>query len=143
MDKYFPISPHALRHRPSFYNTHVPKLYNSSMNHQMKINTEDYESIKSGAKDLEIRLYDEKRKQVTLNDTITFSKLPNLDETITKKVLGMVVFSNFIELFNNIDGTKAGWKSGDTPEKMALDMEKYYSKDDQKTYGVIGIFLGD
>ncbi|MBP7785838.1 RNA-binding protein [Patescibacteria group bacterium] len=113
------------------------------MNHQMKLNPEAYESIKSGTKNLEIRLYDEKRQQIALKDTITFSKLPILDETITKKVVGLVVFSNFIELFKNVDGTKAGWKSDDPSEKMALDMEKYYSKDDQTTYGVIGIFLED
>jgi ASC-1-like (ASCH) protein len=112
------------------------------MNHQMKLNPNPYEQIESGIKDLEIRLYDEKRQQIKVGDTITFKKLPDLNQEITKKVIGYVVFKDFITLFNNVEGVRAGWKVIDTPESMAKNMEKYYSIEKQQQFGVMGIFLG-
>ncbi len=111
------------------------------MNHQMKLNPSPYEQIAAGVKDLEIRLYDEKRQQIKVGDTITFKKLPELTEELTKKVIGYVVFTDFVTLFSNVDGKRAGWIETDTPESMAKDMEKYYPIEKQQEFGVMGIFL--
>jgi ASC-1-like (ASCH) protein len=111
------------------------------MNHQMKLNPKAFDLIQAGKKDLEVRLYDEKRKQLAVGDTITFYKLPEKVETITKKVIGLVIFANFVDLFKNVDGTRAGWEAGVLPEKMAEHMRKFYSQEQQDEFGVLGIFI--
>jgi hypothetical protein len=56
-------------------------------------------------------------------------------------VIGYVVFENFIEMFSNIDGTLAGWKKGISAKEMADDMGEFYSLEEQRNFGVMGIFL--
>jgi ASC-1-like (ASCH) protein len=56
-----------------------------NMNHEMKLKPQPFVQIESGDKILEIRLYDQKRKNIQVGDTITFRKLPELKETLTKK----------------------------------------------------------
>lgn len=45
-------------------------------NHNMKLNEEPFDMMKSGIKDIEYRLNDEKRRQIQIGDTITFYKRP-------------------------------------------------------------------
>lgn len=45
------------------------------MNHEMKLNPAPYAAIKTGKKNIELRLNDEKRQQVKVGDTITFSNI--------------------------------------------------------------------
>ena len=42
--------------------------------HQMKLVTEAYDSIASGKKVIESRLFDEKRQRIMVGDKITFSE---------------------------------------------------------------------
>lgn len=41
----------------------------------MKLQPQPFEAIKSGRKDIEMRLYDEKRKQIKKKDLIEFTSL--------------------------------------------------------------------
>jgi len=56
------------------------------MEHQMKLNESPFEKIRSGEKIIEIRLYDDKRKNINIGDIIIFSKLPDLKEILSVKV---------------------------------------------------------
>ena len=42
------------------------------MIHNMKLNKKTFNNIKNGIKQIELRLYDEKRALINLNDTIVF-----------------------------------------------------------------------
>ena len=104
--------------------------------HNMKLNNKPFCSIKNGMKTVELRLNDEKRKKVKVGDTIIFENIDNL-EKISVLVLKIHKFDNFEKLYEKIDKTLIGYSS----EEIALssDMEKYYSIEQQKKYGVLGI----
>ena len=52
------------------------------MIYEMKLQNAPFQSIKSGAKDIEMRLYDEKRKLINIGDIITFVSNETKEELI-------------------------------------------------------------
>lgn len=95
----------------------------------MKLGNEPFVDIKNGAKKIEIRLNDEKRQKIKINDYLEFTNVETL-EIIYVKVTNLYKFSTFEELFKKIE-------SG----RQAKDMYLYYSIADEVKYGVIGIEL--
>ena len=49
------------------------------MVHEMKLNDKAFNNIKNGIKKFELRLYDDRRKNISLGDTIIFHNLNNID----------------------------------------------------------------
>ena len=47
------------------------------MEHELKLQPRYYEYILNGSKDIEIRLYDEKRQKINIGDIIIFKKNQN------------------------------------------------------------------
>lgn len=99
------------------------------MLHKMKLQNNPYNSILFGNKDIEMRLYDEKRGLINIGDIIEFT---NMDTGNTFKV---EVIN--LDLYNSFDKERLGYKK----EELANyeDMEKYYSKEEIDKYGVVGI----
>jgi len=58
----------------------------------MKLDSEMFSRIKSGSKKIEIRLFDEKRQQISVGDTIIFTNTNNSAEQITVKVIDLTKF---------------------------------------------------
>ena len=50
------------------------------MEHKLKLQETYYNYMKNGTKQIELRLYDEKRKLINVSDIIKFYKEPNLYE---------------------------------------------------------------
>ncbi len=109
------------------------------MTHQMKLNPWAFEQISNKVKTYEIRLYDEKRKDLKIGDKIEFLELPLLKNKLKAKVLNLLLADSFEELFTMFDPVLAGWESEDSPKKCSEDMSKYYPKEDQDHYGVVAI----
>lgn len=106
--------------------------------HEMKLQGEYYNYILNGTKRIEIRLYDEKRRKVKLGDTIKFLKEPNLKESFKAKVIGLLKYNTFEDMFKDFDISILADKSM-TKEELLKALEKFYSEDKQKEYGVLGI----
>lgn len=49
------------------------------MIHKMNLQNGPYNSIKNGDKDIELRLYDEKRRKINVGDIIEFNNDENTD----------------------------------------------------------------
>ncbi len=108
--------------------------------HKMHLHTEPFESIVKGIKTIEIRLYDEKRKNITVGDSIQFIKKTNPHETITVFVLELITCRSFKELFHTIDHKQlCNFKL--TSQQFTNNMYKYYSPEEEKKYGVLGIII--
>jgi ASC-1-like (ASCH) protein len=107
----------------------------------MHLYPEPFEKIKSGKKTIEIRLYDEKRQKVKVGDIIVFHKLPDNTETIKVEVLGLSIFKSFRDLFSNFDKSKFGHDRGLSIEKEIQMQRAYYSEEEEKKYGVVGIHI--
>lgn len=106
------------------------------MIHEMRLNNDPFVLIKNGSKTIEMRLYDDKRRKIKDNDIIVFTNTTT-DETIKVKVINLYLYSNFEELYKNFDKISIGYAKNEVAN--ASDMEKYYSREEQLTYGVVGI----
>lgn len=102
----------------------------------MKLQPQPFEAIKSGRKDIEMRLYDEKRKQIKKEDLIEFTNLETGEKTLCK-VTDLHIFSSFKQLYAHFDKKRLGYHENETAKPS--DMEKYYPKSEQAQFGVIGI----
>lgn len=103
------------------------------MIHKMKLQESPFERIKNGTKTVEFRLYDEKRSKIKIGDQIEFSKLPDLQETILIDVLDLYREDTFENLFKKL------FTDEDEIKKKTKSMYQYYSPDEEKQYGVVGI----
>ncbi len=104
----------------------------------MNLDPEPYEKIKSGQKTIELRLYDEKRRKIRLGDEIVFSDT-DTGETLRTRVLKLHCFRSFAELYRALPLLQCGYTEEDIARAQPSDMEQYYSIDDQREYGVVGI----
>ncbi|MEI3529716.1 MAG: ASCH domain-containing protein [Bacilli bacterium] len=104
--------------------------------HKMNLNDGPFTRIKSETKTIELRLNDEKRQLLKVKDLIEFTNRVTL-EVITVEVIGLYKYSNFEELYKHFDKIAMGYDKDDIANPK--DMEKYYSKEKQEKYGVIGI----
>lgn len=102
----------------------------------MKLRNDPFKMIKSGKKKIEMRLYDEKRKLIKVGDLIEFRNVDS-DEIIKVRVVNLYRFDSFKELYNSFDKKMLGYDNDDDGSYM--DMEKYYSYEEQGRYGVLGI----
>jgi ASC-1-like (ASCH) protein len=108
------------------------------MNHEMKLQPEYYNFILKGTKRIEIRLFDEKRQQIKIGDTIKFFKAPNFDESFITKVVGLLRYNTFDDMFKDFDISILADKSM-TKEGLIEILEQFYTKEEQEQYGVLGI----
>ena len=95
----------------------------------MKLQRQLFEKIKKEQKTIEMRLYDKKRRQIAVGDTITFCCE---DERLTVRVRALHRFPDFAALYGALPH---GMLGSDDPQ----DMEQYYSREEQQRYGVLGI----
>lgn len=105
---------------------------------EMKLQAEPFEKIVNGQKTVEMRLYDEKRKKLNVGDKIIFSKQGEEDEKVKVRITKLNTFKSFKELYSFYKDKKVlGYAE---KEKASFkDMEKYYSKEEQKREGVVAI----
>ena len=103
------------------------------MEHKMKLLERPFNEIKDGTKKVEFRLFDDKRKQIKIKDTIEFSKLPALTEKIKVEVQDLYQYPTFKELLENLGYT------GQELENKLKSMYSIYTKEQEEKYGVLGI----
>jgi len=103
----------------------------------MKLQPEPFAQIKSGTKTIEIRLFDEKRKQIVEGDTITFLRMDDTPNTIKTKVNDLVIFNTFADLFTAYKPECYGFKNAEDH----ISMYKYYSKEEGQEYRALAIHL--
>ena len=106
------------------------------MKYEMKLNNEPFKAIKNGAKTLELRLNDEKRKQLIVGDYIEFTNRVT-NEKLLVEVIDLFKYNSFEELYKHFNKIEMGYSINE--EANPKDMENYYSKEEQEKYGVLGI----
>lgn len=104
--------------------------------HEMHLQSEPFEMIKVGTKTIEMRLYDEKRRKISIGDTIEFTNEKN-GEKIIAKVINLYLFNSFKDLYERFDKKSIGYKDNEVANYK--DMSQYYSEEAINKDGVIGI----
>lgn len=107
------------------------------MIHKMRLKSEPFEKIGSGAKTIELRLNDEKRQQVKIGDFIEFTLIGTDSRKITTRVTALHQYNSFRELFSELPHKKFGLDRVPEPDFM----DKFYPPEKQEKYGTLGIEL--
>lgn len=103
--------------------------------HYMKLHPGPFRKTVEGAKHIEMRLNDQKRKEIAVGDRIVFTSREDSVEEVSVRVTELVPFSTFQEIFEAFSPAEYGGKSKD--EYAA--MYQYYTKEDEARYGVVAI----
>lgn len=106
------------------------------MKHEMKLHNQPFEKIKNGTKTIELRLNDEKRQLLKIKDIIEFTNRTT-QEKLLVEIDSLYKYPSFEELYKHFDKISMGYNENE--EANPKDMEKYYSKEEQDKYGVLGI----
>ena len=108
------------------------------MEHILKLQPKYFNYINDGTKRIELRLYDEKRQKIDIGDTIVFQKESELETSMKVKVIGLLRYNSFEELFKDFSIEILADKSM-TKQELINALEEFYTSEKQKQYGVLGI----
>ena len=109
------------------------------MIHEMQLNEKPFNNIDKGIKKIELRLYDEKRAKINLNDYIIFKNIADSTQTLKVKVVGLLRYNTFEDLFKDVDYNICG-PANSLSEKL-INIHKIYSEEEEKKYGILAIHV--
>ncbi|MCR5767677.1 MAG: ASCH domain-containing protein [Lachnospiraceae bacterium] len=107
--------------------------------HNMNLTPSPMEMIREGKKTIELRLFDEKRKQISIGDIIIFTNTENNNDLLYVKVEDLYIFDSFEELYRKLPLSECGYTENDIDSASPHDMDVYYPKEKQRLHGVVGI----
>ena len=116
-------------------------LWMSRPLHRMHLDPEAYAAIENGKKTIELRLYDEKRRRIQAGDILRFESTADELDVLYAQVTGMRFFASFDELYAALPLTACGYTAEEAKTASPRDMDRYYSPEEQKRWGVVGIEL--
>ena len=107
---------------------------------EMKLRLHDYvyDLIRNKTKDVEVRVNDEKRRQLHIGDTLIFINRGNEEEQTKVTVTNLVYFKNFKEVAENYSMERLYLKDTSKEEYVKL-FDEFYSQEDVEKYGVVAI----
>ena len=106
----------------------------------MKLQPNHFYYMKNGTKRIELRLNDEKRSKISVGDKIIFFKEPLLDESFETTVIKLLKYDYFENLIDDY-GIEICANKNITKQDLLNDLEKFYTKEKQSKYGVLGIMI--
>ena len=106
------------------------------MIHKMNLWNDSFIAIKEGWKTIEMRLNDDKRRKIQTGDIVEFTNISTL-EKMSCLVVKIYNYKTFEELYLNHSKVSIGYKEDETAKPE--DMLVYYSMEEIKNYGVLGI----
>jgi len=106
------------------------------MTHHMTLAADPFRAVQSGRKTVELRLYDEKRRQLKVGDEIVFTETGTA-ETVRVVVTALRRFPNFAALYACYDKAAMGYRGEETADPA--DMLSYYPKERVAEYGTLAI----
>lgn len=107
------------------------------MEHVMKLYDKIFDDLKNGNKKREYRLYDEKRKNIRVGDTIKFLKLPDLDEEFIVDVKDIEVFDNWYDCYAKYFDEDFKDRYGSVDDVVRDTYDNYYTKEKTDKYGCV------
>ncbi len=105
--------------------------------HHSHLHPEPFSLVSSGKKTLESRVFDEKRRTFKVGDQIIFINRANEAESVTTLVTALHKADSFRELF--ADESLRNKCSSNSLDVLLEGVGKYYSEEEQRTHGVVGI----
>lgn len=97
-----------------------------------------FDIVLERAKDVEVRVNDEKRRQLKVGDTLIFVKRPGETERLKALVKKLVYFSSFEEVLDAYEMGRLYLENTSYEEYLNL-MRQFYSDDEVKQNGIVAI----
>ncbi|MFL0488123.1 ASCH domain-containing protein [Bacillus sp. AFS054943] len=107
------------------------------MKHKMGLYNKPFQSIQSGKKVYEVRLYDKKRQLIKQGDEIVFTNLTTT-ETMVTKVTEIKRYERFQEMYEHIDKKLLDCENNSL-EEMLESTYKIYTKEQEGNLGTVAI----
>jgi ASC-1-like (ASCH) protein len=107
------------------------------MEHKMRLFKEPFDQIKDNIKHYEYRLNDDKRNLIKIGDTIEFRMVDNEGSRIRVKVLDLLHYNNFLDMFKDTFNDYL-YKYYNSPFEAAHSI-KIYSKEEIDRYKCLAI----
>lgn len=105
--------------------------------HTMRLRDEPFACIAAGRKTIELRLYDEKRRGIAVGDRVCFVHWDDPRRVLRAQVTALHLFPTFADLYAALPPAACGYGPDDCASPA--DMDRYYTKEEQSRYGVVGI----
>jgi len=102
----------------------------------MKLQPFPFDMIKQGKKIIEVRLFDEKRREIKIGDTIEFRRESEQIETVKTEVVGLLNYKTFADLIKDFPASYFGHPDTDDLSKSIFT---FYTKEQEEKYTVLGI----
>ncbi len=119
-----------------FYVSHI--LPNLDCRFSMSLHPEYYEMVRSGEKDIELRLYDEKRRRMRNGDMLLIYNAQNRNDYIRAKIVRLHIAKSFADLDTKISMPRTGFASLNA---LMSAISKFYDAEMESKYGIVGIEL--
>lgn len=106
----------------------------------MGLYEEYFRAIKDGKKIVEVRLNDERRRNIRVGDSIEFIKVPQQDEILKVQVNDLRKYDTFETMYKDIsfkDFDCEGW----TMKEMIYGTYEIYTVEQEKEWGALAIFI--
>lgn len=107
------------------------------MIYEMGLYNKPFQSILSGKKVYEVRLYDAKRQLIKRGDYIVFTNVTT-EETMTVKVMEINRYESFKAMYEQIDKKLLDCEN-DSLEEMLESTYKIYTKEQEQKWGTVAI----
>ncbi len=120
------------------YKVYVRTIYHIPVTFEMNLNPGPFNLIKNHQKVIEMRLFDERRKNIKPGDYIKFKNTETGDE-MTVIVKKLKRFKNFEALYRYFDKRKLGYTKNQKADPK--DMLQYYSQELIDKYGTLAIYI--
>ena len=103
----------------------------------MQLTKDLFIHVKQKIKQIKFYLFDTKKQQLNINDFIIFSLIDNPEKNLTVEIIELYRSQSFLELFNILNKITLGWDSETEINNKLRSIQKYYSKENKKKYGVL------
>lgn len=107
------------------------------MKHIMHLDKRPFEKIKNGIKKYEFRLFDDKRKQLCIDDDIEFISTENESDRLVCHVKELYVADDFGQVYDFFSDEE--YFKDYTKDDFLQGMSSIYTKEQQDKYGVLVI----
>ena len=122
----------------------ILEIVGDAMNHKMRKTEVSFEILKEyfekNKQGIEYRLNDEKRQEIKVGDTITFTSISEEERKIDVKVTKLKYYPDLLSMYqDNFDKDPYLQDAYETPEEAAMD-NSYYTQEDIESYGLVAIY---
>ena len=104
----------------------------------LHLHTEIFDIVLQGTKNVEVRVNDEKRRQLKVGDTLIFIKRGGDQEKLKGIIKELKYFSSFEEVFDTYEMERIYLEDTSLEEYVEL-MHQFYTEEEVQKYGVVAI----